>query len=186
MAPLVCSMTVSADGFVNDRHGGIDWSAPSDELFAFHLERTAELGAHLLGRRLFETMHVWETDTSLRSDPLRSRFADVWAALPKVVFSHSSAPAGGNARLATGPLADEVAALRRSTDRPIGIGGPTLTAAAMALGLVDEIRMFRAPVILGGGTPMLPPVADQVPLVLLETRIFDGRIVYERYRVDRS
>jgi len=63
---LICSMSVSVDGFINDREGAFDWTAPSDELFRFHLAQVGELGGYLLGRRLYETMQVWETDPKLR------------------------------------------------------------------------------------------------------------------------
>ena len=63
---LIYSMGVSVDGFIADREGAFGWSVPSDEQFRFHLEEVRDLGCHLLGRRLYETMLVWETDPSLR------------------------------------------------------------------------------------------------------------------------
>lgn len=59
-------------------------------------------------------------------------------------------------------------------------GGCGLAAAAIELGLVDELRMFRYPVVVGGGTPFLPPVTEDVPLDLIETRTFGSRVIYER------
>jgi dihydrofolate reductase len=56
-----------------------------------------------------------------------------------------------------------------------------LAAAAIELGLVDELRMFRYPVVVGGGTPFLPPVTEDVRLDLIETRTFGSRVIYERY-----
>lgn len=178
---VIASMSVSADGFTTDRDGNFTWTVPGDAQFRVHLEHVSALGAYILGRRLYETMAAWDTDPSLRSDPLRETFADVWHALPKVVVTSTLTAVDGTARIATRSLADEVAALRAETDRDIAIGGPTLTAAAMALGLVDEFRIFRYPVLLGGGTPFFPPVAGPVPLELLETRRIDDRVVYERY-----
>jgi dihydrofolate reductase len=178
---LIYSMSVSVDGFIADREGGFAWTPPSDELFAFHLERVRGLGGYLLGRRLYETMLVWETDPSPREDELRAAFADVWCALPKVVFSRTLDSVQGNARLAEGPVAEEVAAALEGTDKNVEIGGATLAAAAIELGLVDELRMFRHPVIVGGGTPFLPPVTEDVALDLIETRTFDSRVIYERY-----
>ncbi|HYF27716.1 MAG TPA: dihydrofolate reductase family protein [Baekduia sp.] len=178
---LMCSMSVSVDGFIADRDGAIDWGAPSDELFAFHLAEVGKLGAYLCGRRLYETMLVWETDPSLREDELRTAFADVWCALPKVVFSRTLTSVEGNARLADGSVAEEVAAALGATDKPVSIGGATLAAPAIELGLVDELRMFRHPVVLGGGTPLLPPVTESVALELLEARTFGSRVIYERY-----
>ncbi len=42
--------------------------------------------------------------------------------------------------------------------------------------------MFRYPVVVGGGTPFLPPVTEDVQLELIETRTFGSRVIYERYR----
>jgi dihydrofolate reductase len=179
---LIYSMGVSLDGFIADRAGRFDWSAPSEELFAFHLARVRELGCHLLGRNLYETMVVWETDRSLRDTELHAEFAQVWSALPKVVFSRTLDRVQGNARLAEGSLAEEVAAARAATGKHVEIGGATLAAEAIELGLVDELRIFRHPVLVGGGTPLLPPVTEDVALELIEARTFDARVIYERYR----
>jgi dihydrofolate reductase len=179
---LIFSMSASVDGFINDRDGGFAWTPPDDELFRFHLEQVSALGAYLLGRRLYEAMLVWETDASMREDPLRAEFADVWCALPKVVFSCTLESVQGNARLATGSVAEEVPAVLGATGRDVAIGGATLAATAIELGLVDELRIFRHPILVGGGTPMLPPVTDDVPLSLVETRTFGERVIFERYR----
>ena len=178
---LIYSMSVSADGFITDREGGFEWTVPSDELFRFHLEQVRELGGYLLGRRLYETMLVWETEPSLRANEAGAAFADVWCAIPKVVFSRSLERVQGNARLAEVSLAEEVAAALDATDKDVSIGGAGLAAAAIELGLVDELRMFRYPVVVGGGTPFLPPVTEDVPLDLIETRTFGSRVIYERY-----
>ncbi len=179
---LIYSMGVSVDGFIADRHGAFAWTVPSDEQFAFHLEQVLELGAYLCGRRLYETMLPWETDPSMRDSELRAEFADAWAALPKVVFSRTLDAVEGNARLARESLADEAAAALAATDEDVAIGGATLAAAAFGLGLVDELRIFRNPIVVGGGTPFLPPVADALPLDLVETRTFGSRVIFERYR----
>ena len=117
----------------------------------------------------------------MRHDELRTAFADAWSAIPKVVFSHTLSSVEGNARLAEGSVAEEAAAALDGTDKNIGIGGAGLAAAAIELGLVDELRIFRCPVAVGGGTSFLPPVTDQVPLHLIETRTFGSRVVLERY-----
>ena len=175
-------MGVSVDGFIADREGAFAWGVPSDELFRFHLDQVRGLGSCLLGRRLDERMLVWETDPSLRDNEDTDAFADVWGALPKVVFSRTLDSVQGNTRLADGSVAEEAAAALDATDKDVEIGGAGLAAAAIELGLVDELRMFRHPVVVGGGTPFLPPVTAAVPLDLIETRTFGSRVVYERYR----
>ena len=182
VAVLIYSMGLSADGFIADREGAFDWSVPSEEQIRFHVEQTRALGGFLCGRRLYETMLVWETDPSMRDGELGAAFADAWSVIPKVVFSRTLDGVRGNARLAEASLADEAAAALAATAKDVAIGGAGLAAAAIGLGLVDELGMFRSPILVGGGTPFLPPVTDHVALDLIETRTFGSRVVYERYR----
>jgi dihydrofolate reductase len=178
---LIYSMSVSVDGFIADREGAFGWSVPGEEQFRFHIAEVRELGGCLCGRRLYETMLPWDTDPSLRDDEDGATFADVWCAIPKVVFSRTLDSVQGNARLAEGSVAEEVAAALDATDKDVSIGGAGLAAQAVELGLVDELRMFRNPIVVGGGTPFLPPVTEHVPLDLIETRTFASRVIFERY-----
>jgi dihydrofolate reductase len=185
-AMLIYSMSVSVDGFITDREGAFGWTPPLAKMFGFHLAQVRQLGGYLCGRGLYETMLVWETDPSLRDNELRAAFADVWCAIPKVVFSRTLDSVQGNARLAEASLAEEAAAALDATDKDVGIGGAGLAAEAIELGLVDELRMFRYPVVVGGGTPFLPPVTEDFALDLIETRTFASRVIYERYRRARD
>jgi dihydrofolate reductase len=178
---LIFSMSVSVDGFIADRNGDFGWGAVDGEQFRFHIEQVGELGGYLLGRKLYETMLPWETDPSMRYSEAGAEFADIWCALPKVVFSRTLDRVQGNARLAEASVGAEVAAAVNGTDKDVSIGGAGLAAAAIELGLVDELRMFRVPIVVGGGTPFLPPVTQDVRLDLLETRTFGSRVIFERY-----
>ena len=178
---LIYSMGVSVDGYIADREGAFDWSVPNEELFGFHIAQVRELGGYLLGRRLYKTMLVWETDPSMRETEAEAAFAEAWCAIPKVVFSRTLDGVQGNARLAQASVAEEAAAALEATDKVVAIGGAGLAAAAIEFGLVDELRIFRYPVVVGGGTPFLPPVTEDVPLDLIETRTFGSRVIYERY-----
>src|SRR3954447_23849381 len=180
-AMLIYSMSVSVDGFITDREGSFGWSAPSEEQFRFHIAQVRELGAYAMGRRLYETMLPWETDPALRESEDGAVFADVWRAIPKVVFSRTLDRVQGNARLAQASVAAEVAVALEATDKDVAIGGAGLAAEAIELGLVDDLRMFRYPVVLGGGTPFLPPVTEDLSLELVETRTFGSRVVFEHY-----
>jgi dihydrofolate reductase len=120
---LIYSMSVSVDGFIADRAGGFGWTVPNEEQFRFHLAQTRELGGFLCGRRLYETLLMWETDPSLRDNELGAAFADVWCAIPKVVFSRTLEGVQGNARLAEASVAEETAAALDATDKDVAIGG---------------------------------------------------------------
>ena len=178
---LIYSMSVSVDGFIADRAGGFGWTVPNEGQFRFHIAQTRELGGYLCGRGLYETMLAWERDPSMRDNELGAAFGDVWCAIPKVVFSRTLDSVQGNARLAGASVAEEVAAALDATGKVVSIGGAGLAAQAIELGLVDELRILRHPVVVGGGTPFLPPVTETVPLKLIETRTFASRVIYERY-----
>lgn len=181
MRNVIFSMSVSLDGYIAGPGGDIGWSAPDDELHRFHNERVRGLSAQLLGRRLYETMLYWETaDRDPELGQTAREFAQIWLALPRIVFSNTLAAVEGNNRLATGSLADEIAGL----DGDVGIGGAGLAAAATELGLIDEYELFVNPVVIGGGTPYFPP-NQHIDLDLLETRTFGSRVTYLHYRTVR-
>ncbi|MEU6278731.1 dihydrofolate reductase family protein [Streptomyces sp. NPDC047028] len=185
MRRVTYSMNVSLDGYIVGPDGGIDWTAPDEELFRFATDEIREVGVHLLGRRLYETMLYWETagqDPALGFSTLE--WADLWTSLPKVVFSRTLTAVQGNARLASGGLAEEIGRLRAEPgEGDIAIGGAMLAAGAAELGLIDEYRARVHPVLLGGGIPFFPRNERRVDLELVETRTFASGVVYLRHRV---
>ncbi len=183
MRKLIYSMNVSLDGFIAGPGGEIDWSAPDEELHRFHNERVRETGAYLLGRRLYEEMTYWETaDENPSAAEHELEFARIWKAMPKIVFSKTLATVAGNARLVRDGVAEEVARLKEEPGNDLAVGGAGLASTLIELGLVDEYRLFVSPVVLGGGTPYLPPLDERINLELIETQTFGSRVVYLRYR----
>jgi dihydrofolate reductase len=182
MRRLIYSMSVSLDGFIAGPDGAIDWSVPDEELFRFHTQQVQDTGVQLCGRRLYETMLYWETaqETSLPEEQVE--FAQIWKALPKVVFSTTLESVVGNTRLAREGLAEEVARLKEQPGKDIAVGGAGLARACMQRGLIDEWRLFVSPVLLGGGTPYVPPLDETINLELVDTQTFGARVVYLRYR----
>ncbi len=179
---VIFSMGVSLDGYISGPRGEIDWSAPDEELHQFHNQQTRDIGAELCGRGLYETMLPWETSDTWQTGPTEVEFAQIWAAVPKVVFSTTLSSVEGNARLATRSLAHELAALRDvSDDKVVSVGGARLAAQFIQLDLIDEYRQFISPVILGGGTPYFPRLDHRLELELIEMRRF-GAVMYVRYR----
>ena len=182
MRKVIYSMNPSLDGYIAGPDGTFDWSTPDEELHQFHNDRVRELGAHFLGRRLYETMVYWETADQDPSAPEHVlEFARIWQALPKIVFSNTLETVEGNTRLATGGIAEEVAALKQQPGGDIAVGGAGLAASFIKLGLIDEYQLFINPVVVGGGTPFFPALDEQIDLELVETRTFGSRVVYLRY-----
>jgi dihydrofolate reductase len=187
MRSVTYSMGVSLDGYIAGPAGDFDWTAPDEEVFRFVTDQIRQVGVHLLGRRLYETMLYWETaDQDPSLDDSMREWAALWKPLPKVVFSATLPAVRGNARLASGGVAEEIERLRAGpTEGDIAIGGATLAAEAAALGLIDEYRPRVYPVLAGGGIPFFPQHERRVDLELAETRTFSSRVVYLRYRVAR-
>jgi len=187
MRSVTYSMGVSLDGYIVGPDGGFDWTVPDVDVFRFWIDAIREVGVHLMGRRLYETMLYWETAEQDRSlDDAELEWAGLWKPLPKVVFSTTLSAVEGNARLASGGLAEEIEHLRAEPAKTdIAIGGATLAAEAAALDLIDEYRVMVHPVLVGGGISYFPRNERRVDLELIETRTFSSRVVYLRYRVVR-
>ncbi|MFE6098242.1 dihydrofolate reductase family protein [Streptomyces massasporeus] len=187
MRSVTYSMNVSLDGYIVGPDGGFDWSEPDAEVFRFWIDEIRQVDVHLLGRRLYETMLYWETadqDSSL--DDAQLEWTALWNPLPKVVFSTTLTSVQGNARLASGGLAEEVERLRSEPgEGEIALGGATLAAQATAAGLIDEYRAILYPVMVGGGIPFFPRDERRVDLELVETRTFSSGVVLLRHRVTR-
>jgi dihydrofolate reductase len=179
---LIYSMGVSLDGFIAGPEGEIDWGEPDAELHRFHNQRTLELGTHLCGRRLYETMVYWETADEKPSAPEHDEFARIWKDLPKIVFSKTLDKVEGNSRLMREGVAEEVANLKEQPGKDLAVGGAGLASTLIELGLVDEYLRFVYPVVLGGGTPYFPALEERIDLELVETRTFGSRVVYMRHR----
>ena len=185
MRRVTFSMGASLDGYVVGPDGDFGWAAPDEELFRLATDEVRQLGVHLLGRRLYETMRYWDTADEAWTD-LEREFAEIWVALPKVVFSGTLSAVEGSYRLATGTLAEEVERWRAEPGQgDIGVGGATLAAEAAEQGLVDEYGLRVHPVLVGGGTPFFPRAERHADLELVSSRGFDSGVMALRYRVVR-
>jgi dihydrofolate reductase len=185
MRTVTYSMSSSLDGYIVGPDGSFDWGLPP-EVFRFWIDEIRGVDVHLMGRRLYETMLFWETADQDSLGEAEREWAGLWNPLPKVVFSTTLSAVQGNARLVSGGLAEEVERLRAEPgEGEIAIGGATLAAEVAALGLIDEYRVMVYPVLVGGGTPFFPQDERRVDLELMETRTYDSRVVYLRYRVAR-
>ncbi len=184
---LIYYFQVSLDGFVETPDKKLDWIRIDEEVHAFHNEQARETDLSLYGRGLYELMAShWPTaDQDPAASAYEAEFARIWRQMPKVVFSKTLEKVGWNSRLVRGDLAEEVRRLKEQPGERMDIGGPTLAASAVKLGLVDEYHLLVQPAVLGSGTPFFPPVDVAIDLELLETRRFGSGVVYLRYRVNR-
>ena len=183
MRKLIYSMGVSLDGYIAGPDGAIDWSAPDEELHAFHNQQAREVGVHLYGRRLYETMVFWETvDQDPEASEVMLEFAGIYKRTPKLVFSTTLESVIGNATLETADPETVVTRLKREPGKDLAVGGAGLASTFMKHDLIDEYGLFISPVILGGGTRFFADLEQPLGLELAHTRTFASRVIYARYR----
>jgi dihydrofolate reductase len=184
MAKLIYASNMSLDGCTEDERGAFDWAPPDDDVFAFITKLMRSAGTYLYGRRMYETLAVWETDSTLAAQSdLMADYASTWQAADKVVYSSTLAePLTASTRVERRFDPRAVRDLKAAASRDLLVGGPNLAAQALAAGLVDELVLFVWPVLLGGSKPALPTNA-RADLELLDEHRFSSGVVHVRYRL---
>ena len=185
MARLIYSAICSLDGYIEDADGTFEWAAPGEEVHAFISELERPVGTYMYGRRMYETLVYWETADTGDSEVLRE-WAEIWKAAEKVVYSRTlTEVSSARTRIEREFDAGAVLRLKRESAADLTVGGPELAGQALAAGLVDELQLFLAPVIVGGGKRALPAGVRASP-ELVEERRFAGGVVFLRYDVRTS
>lgn len=181
MASLIYSTSASLDGYAADSDGNFDWAQPSDDAHAFFNEVQRSVGTFLSGRRMYETMRVWDTVVLDDLPPVQREFAEAWARADKIVYSstldHVPEP---RTRIERRFDIEAVEAMKGESQRNLAIGGARLAAQAIRAGLVDRYLLRLVPTIVGGGTRALPD-AVRVDLELRGTLAFDDGSVLLDY-----
>jgi dihydrofolate reductase len=183
MARLIYSAIASADGYVEDAAGRFDWAAPDEELHRFVNDLERPVGTYLYGRRMYQTMLYWETARTVPGQPSFVReFTGIWQAADKIVFSKTlqSVPSA-RTRIERDFDPGMVRQLKSATEHDMTVGGADLAGQAIKAGLVDELQLFLAPIVVGGGKRALPNGVC-TDLELLDTQRFASGAVYLRYR----
>ena len=184
MGTLVYAANTSLDGYLEDEDGSFDFSVPDEEVHAFWNEHERHIGTSLYGRRMYETMRVWESDEWLTTEPAVVRdYAEIWRDADKVVYSSTLVDAStARTRIERQFDPEAVRQLKRRSDSDLSIGGAAIGAEAFRHGLVDECVLLLCPVTVGSGKPALPRDV-RLDLELLDHRRFGNGVVYVRHRV---
>jgi len=184
MAQLIYIANLSLDGYTEDMEGKFDWTDhPDEEGFRFITNLVRATGTHLYGRRMYETMMVWETDPNLAAEsPLNRDFAEIWQTADKIVYSRTlEAVSTRKTQIVRNFNPEAIRQLKEAVEHDILIGGPEFAAHAFRSGLIDECHLFLVPIIVGGGKPTLPDNV-RLELELLDERRFGNGAVFLRYR----
>lgn len=184
MGKLIYTAITSLDGYIEDPSGAFDWAVPDPELHAYLNELEAPIGTHLYGRRMYETMAVWQDiEGGPEASTEESAYARMWRGLDKVVYSRTLTEVR-TPRTRLEPEFDPgaVGELKASTGHDVSVSGPDLAQHAFRAGLVDEVHLFVFPLLVGGGKPGLPR-GVRLDLELVRHRVFAAGVVHLHHRV---
>ena len=182
MGKLIYLVTTSLDGYVANEKGDFEWSKPSEEVLAFVDDILKNVGTFLLGRRMYETLSVWDSISSHGPSEGMNKFANIWKVANKIVYSTSLTEVSTtNTTIDHVFNSETVHKLISKSDRNFNIGGPHLAAEAIRSGIVDEYHQFIAPVIIGGGNNWLPKKIE-AELELVELQKFENGCVHLQYK----
>lgn len=184
MRKIIFAQIVSLDGFIEDPDGKIDWTIPSEELHRHFNELEKNLDINFYGRGMSEVMDYWLTaDQNPQAQDVEVEYARYWKETERYVFSKTLDKVEGNARLIREIDPEEIRKLKIEQGNDMAVGGPNLASEFIRYNLVDEIRLYIQPVILGGGKPMFP-VEEKLNLEFVESHRFSGGVVMLKYRVE--
>jgi dihydrofolate reductase len=179
---LIYTAMTSLDGYVADEAGNFDWAEPDPEVHSFINDLERPIGTYLYGRRLYETMKGWET-METPDGSVTQEYAEIWRLAHKIVYSTTLESAStSKTRIERSFKRSDVLSLKERSQSDVSIGGPHLAAEALRSGLVDEVRLFVYPVVVGGGNSALPS-GVRLTLNLIDERRFGSGVVYLRYQV---
>ena len=182
MAKLIYSTITSLDGYVADEDGKFDWAEPDEEVHTFVNDLGRPVGTYLYGRRLYEVMVAWETLNVADQPPFIRDFAEIWQSAEKIVYSRTLEEAStARTRIEREFDPEAVRQMKAAAGRDLVVGGPDLAAHVFEAGLVDELHLFLAPIVVGGGKQSLPDDV-RLNLELLHERQFGNGMVHLRYR----
>jgi dihydrofolate reductase len=184
MAKLIYSAISSLDGYVADAEGNFEWSMPNQEVHQFVNDLERPIGTYLLGRRMYQVMRYWDTAPTGNGEPsVEQDYAKIWQAADKIIYSSRMENIStARTRIEREFDSNAIRQLKTAAARDLSVGGPTLAAQALKLGLVDECHLFLSPIVVGGGTPALPDNVH-LDLELLDERRFGNGVVHLHYRV---
>jgi dihydrofolate reductase len=184
MSQVVWHITMSLDGFIAGPDDSMEWAFSS--FGASGPNRTADevrgtTGAILAGRR-------WHDVASAKYSGRRGIYGGEWEG-PVFVLTHDPPgdPEDREITFLDGGLEDAVAIAKRAAGgRNLEIFGANLAAQCVDAGLVDEIVVHVAPVLLGDGVRLYGVAGERLRVELERTGLEEsGQLTSLRYRVRR-
>ncbi|MFI6035253.1 dihydrofolate reductase family protein [Streptomyces sp. NPDC051315] len=185
MRKIVLMMSVSLDGYIEGPDRDISWHRVDDELHRHFNDSIRPLGGLISGRVTYDLMAAyWPTaDADPAAPAWVAEFAGIWRDIPKYVYSRTLEHADWNTTIVRHVIPEEVRALKEQPGDDLALGGADLAAAFLRHDLVDEIRLYVHPVLVGRGKSLFPETDATTSLHLIESHTFSNGVALLRYAV---
>lgn len=174
---------ISLDGYFADSQNGLDWHRTDDEFNDFAIEQLAATDLIVFGRITYAMMAAfWPSPIAMETDPIVAKYMNE---TPKIVFSRKlSLVHWQNTSLPCCDPAEELLRLKQLPGKEIAIFGSAELAEGLLItpGVIDEVRVIIAPVILGSGIPLFKVGSDALKLSLAGMRRFGNGNVLLTYQ----
>lgn len=183
MAELFLQISVSLDGYIEDKRQDIGWMTDDTSFDDMATATLRSIDGMIFGRKAHELLATFWPQAASSSDasPALIEQARLMNALPKYVLTHGKEQAGWANSMAIG--LDDVPRLKGDAARPIALfAGAAAAQALLGRGFVDEVRLVQYPILLGGGTPLFAADDRRRPLTLLDNDRFESGATFRRYR----
>jgi dihydrofolate reductase len=174
---LFWQMMVSLDGFMSGPNRELDWHVVSGDFVPYVTRMLGTIDAIILGRVTYQLFaEFWPTADAAEAPAMNG--------LPKLVFSRTLKKVDWkNSRLARGGPAEEIGALKRQPGKDLALfGSSDLASTFLRLGLIDELRLFVNPVVLGQGVPTFKNLKERIAMRLVKIETLSSGVVVLHYQ----
>ena len=186
MAQLFVQISISADGFIEDAAGKLDWFTEDQAVEGYATETLRAIGGMVFGKTAHALLaEFWKNAPAQDQSPDLPEQAALMNGLPKYVLTHGDLSVDWEY---SHPIkVDDLHRIKREARRPIALfAGASAVRSAISAGAVDEIRLIRYPVLLGSGKPLFDGRGERRKLTLTEERQFTSGAVVSRYALSEE
>ncbi|HGG06591.1 MAG TPA: deaminase [Aliiroseovarius sp.] len=178
MQPIIYDVAVSADGFIAGPNNDVSQFPHQGAVVDDYTARLATYATCLMGRRTYEFGYAYGLQAG----------QNPYANMDSYVISGSiELPADSEVQVIRQKVRNAATDLRQTSAGPIYLcGGGALAGWMLRHGLIDILRLKRAPILLGQGVRLWGDEAADISAKLVDSRAYPDGIFFQEFRLDTA